>query len=429
VADFGEGTPVTASIRLTRRLGAGGMGSVWIARHAALGADVVVKFLADRLAEDPTSRARFSNEASAAARVRSPHVVQMLDHGVTEEGHPFIVMELLDGHDLGRVLKRVGRMAPLEVAHVVEHVALALKKAHSQGIVHRDIKPSNVFLCDVGGAQPFVKLVDFGIAAGDWGQLTTTGHAIGTPSYMSPEQLGGESVDFRADLWSLGVVAFRALTGSVPFERPSITELMGAILHAPMPKLTALVPELPPALDSWFLRACARDPKSRFLSATDMAEALWAAVGAPKPLSSSPSHSQPLVSPSGQEPGPTEVLTDGTLRSQVQDSGGASVRRRRSIVVGAAAGGFVFCGALVVAWLAISPGERPPEAERALPALGATLAQAAGRAVPSVAPSASVAPAPALVESAVPSAKKPPATSRSTAPPKPRVDDVSDLGF
>src|SRR5579859_5297092 len=167
MTELQPGTPVTATIRLLRRLGAGGMGSVWVAEHLSLRTQVVVKFMAIELAASADAVERFSREAAAAAQVKSPHVVQMHDHGVTPSGVPFIVMELLEGHDLGKHLAARGRLSIGETAEIVGQVCKALARAHERGIVHRDIKPDNIFLCANPDGEIFVKLLDFGIAKAD----------------------------------------------------------------------------------------------------------------------------------------------------------------------------------------------------------------------------------------------------------------------
>lgn len=307
-----EGLQVTPTIRLVKPLGAGGMGSVWLARHTRLHSDVVVKFLAMRLVADEISRARFAREAAAAAQVRSPHVVQIFDHGVTDEGMPYIVMELLEGRDLSQLL-RERTLQPVELAHVIEHVTLALQRAHERGIVHRDIKPSNIYLCDMGGDDPFVKLLDFGIAKGTGEDLTTTGQLLGTPSFMAPELLHREDADVRSDIWSLGVVAFRALTGKMLFTGQSVGQLMGAILNAPITMPSTLRPDLPLEIDEWFAKACHRDPEKRFQTPREMAEALWLSLGVSKPPTSRAGFGVPRSAPDAV----TEAMTTGTLRSTI----------------------------------------------------------------------------------------------------------------
>jgi eukaryotic-like serine/threonine-protein kinase len=275
------GYEVTPSVRLVRQLGAGGMGTVWLADHRALHTQVVVKFMAVELATDTSSVARFSREAGAASNVKSPHVVQMLDHGVTREGVPFIVMELLEGEDLSHRVSRLGPIPAQDVQLIVEQVCKALGRAHERGIVHRDIKPDNIYLCNVGGDEIFVKLLDFGIAKAGEGTMgaTKTGALIGTPYYMSPEQsIGSKAIDFRTDIWSVGVVTFECLTGVRPFEGDTIGALTLAIHHGPIPAPSAVNANLPPELDAWFARACARNVAERFQSAREMSDAFSAAV-------------------------------------------------------------------------------------------------------------------------------------------------------
>jgi alpha-tubulin suppressor-like RCC1 family protein/serine/threonine protein kinase len=289
VSNEGAATQITPEIRLVRCLGRGGMGAVWLAEHTKLGTNVVVKLLDEVLggaAPNETSRARFIREAEAAAQVRSPHVVQIFDFGISDAGAPYIVMELLDGRDLGFELRAAGVLAPKLVAHVLSQVATALEVVHARRIVHRDIKPGNIFLCRLEGAPeselPFVKLLDFGIAkltAHAEVTLTTTGEMIGTPLYMSPEQFeSSATIDHLSDLWSLGVVAFRALTGKPPFRGETLGQVVASVLNHEMPVPTRLRPELPRGVDAWFAKACARVPQERFTSAREMANAFAKAI-------------------------------------------------------------------------------------------------------------------------------------------------------
>jgi serine/threonine-protein kinase len=259
------------------------MGSVWIAEHLTLHTNVVVKFMAVDIAATADGAARFAREASAAAAVKSPHVVQVFDHGVTPDGDAYIVMELLEGRNLATYLEAHGPMSLREAATVIAQVAKALGRAHQVGVVHRDIKPDNVFLCDVEGGELFVKLLDFGIAKRDEHAVksaaTTTGAVVGTPYYMSPEQIvGDKDIDARTDIWSLGVVAYEAMTGRRPFEGATVGAITLAI-HTATRRVSEFLPTAPPAVDEWFSRACARDPKERFQTARDLAQALLLAVG------------------------------------------------------------------------------------------------------------------------------------------------------
>jgi serine/threonine-protein kinase len=301
---------VTPTIRLVRRLGGGGMGSVWVAEHLGLRANVVVKFMSEDLAATEEGRARFAREATASAQVRSPHVVQTLDHGVTEDNVPYTVMELLDGQDLAHELDARGKLPIDVVGLIVTQLARALTKVHERGFVHRDIKPSNVFLCDDGDGGIFVKLLDFGIAKTHekTGLVTTiTGEMLGTPCYMSPEQLLGErQLDHRSDLWSVAVLVFEALVGRRPFTSTTAAGLALQIVRDPLPMPSKVAPWLPPAFDAWFRKGCARDPAARFESARAMTDALAAALGIARPVLCSQSD-WPIAGATSGDPLPTQA--------------------------------------------------------------------------------------------------------------------------
>ncbi len=302
------GLMVTSTVRLERPLGEGGMGSVWVAEHLALKTTVVVKFMSKELAANADAVERFSREAAAAAQVKSPHVVHTLDYGVTSENVPYIVMELLDGHDLAEQLRLTPVLSPVEVAGIVSQAAKALARAHAVGIVHRDIKPDNIFLCEADGGDAFVKLLDFGIAKSPQtlGTGTRTGSIIGTPSYMSPEQITGAKIDHRTDVWSLGAVAFEAMTGRRPYDGDNVGAIALAI-HGVQPVPSACNPALSPAIDAWFARACAVDLEKRFSSAKDLAQALTEAVSGaasvPRVLSVRPRADAPTLAASDLEAG------------------------------------------------------------------------------------------------------------------------------
>ncbi len=304
------------------------MGEVWLADHLSLRTQVVVKFLGPLVAQDPANLARFQREAAAAAQVRSPHVVQTFDFGVSPEGVAYIVMELLEGRDLSQVL-RDRTLSLVEAAHLVEGVARALTKAHERGIVHRDIKPANVFMCDEGTGQPFVKVLDFGIAKGvdDHNPVTSTGEVVGTPAYMSPEQLtGGAELDARTDLWSLGVLAFRALVGRTPFGGDSVAAIALAVVSAPLPRPSGLNPSLPASFDAWFARACSRDLSHRFRSAREMADALWTIATGRPPLSIP----QPPASNTGRVSAEVPAFADPTGRTRATSVIALDATRRGS---------------------------------------------------------------------------------------------------
>jgi serine/threonine-protein kinase len=278
-------TLVAGRFRLVGELRRGGMGSVWLAHNIALDVPCAVKFIEGTMADDPTMRARFEREAKAAAQLRSPHVVQIYDHGIWED-KPYIAMELLEGEDLGQRLERVGRLSAEQTVTVVEQVVRALARAHAAGIVHRDLKPDNVFLTRDDDRE-IAKVLDFGIAKtariGELHSKTATGALLGTPYYMSPEQADGtRPVDFRSDLWSLGVIAFQCVTGRLPFESEALGDLLNRIMNKPIPVPSAVAPDVPAAFDGWFARACARPVDQRFTGAREMADALAEALGVPR---------------------------------------------------------------------------------------------------------------------------------------------------
>jgi serine/threonine protein kinase len=317
------GLLITPSLRLSRPLGGGGMGSIWLADHLTLKTEVVVKFMSAALGADTESRARFSREAVAASQVKSPHVVQTFDHGLTDDGIPFIVMERLEGEDLAQRIRRA-RLTLREIASILTQVSRALTRAHRIGIVHRDIKPANIFLCDVGGDEPFVKLLDFGIAKAtfDLGLGDTrTGETMGTPFYMSPEQFtAAKDIDFRTDLWSLGVVAFECLTGARPFQADSIGGMATVLMSRSTPSPSSLRPGLPAALDAWFAHAVARDPARRFQSASDLAEAFAGIASSAGSTAFEASETIPFKAPAAPEAGPGDLPFLTTVSASAVES-------------------------------------------------------------------------------------------------------------
>ncbi len=268
-----EESIVAGKYRLVRQLGQGGMGAVWLAEHLSLHSQVAIKLLHLDMANSSEALSRFLREAQSAASLRSPHVVQILDHGV-DEGTPYIAMELLDGESLAARLERVTSMNREDVARIMTHIG----RAHEAGIVHRDLKPDNVFLVH-NDEEEIAKVLDFGIAKGNVrGRLessassaTRTGAILGTPHYMSPEQVeGAKSLDYRADIWAMGVIAFERLLGRRPFEAETLGSLLLTICVRPIP-VPSQVGAVPAGFDAWFARACDREPSARFSSARDAA--------------------------------------------------------------------------------------------------------------------------------------------------------------
>ena len=275
-----EGYVVSGRYRLLKRLGEGGMGAVWLADHVTLRSKVAIKLLHPSLLDTDDGMKRFLREAQAAALLRSPHVVQILDHGV-DAGIAYIAMELLEGESLAARLARVSKLSLPQTARLVTHIARAIGKAHDAGIVHRDLKPDNVFIVH-NDDEEVAKVLDFGIAKMVHPVMepastasTREGSILGTPLYMSPEQVRGYGVDWRSDLWSLAIIAFECACGRAPFAGRTIGDLLVLICSEPLPVPSSLAP-LPPAFDAWFAKAASRDVEARFQSAKEMAEALRA---------------------------------------------------------------------------------------------------------------------------------------------------------
>ncbi|WP_394837117.1 serine/threonine protein kinase [Pendulispora rubella] len=284
VVELVPGMMITPNVRLVRQIGEGGMASVWLAHHVGLDTQVAVKLMSPALACHQAAVERFTREARSAARIHHPNVVQILDYGVPAEpnGLPYIVMEYLEGTDLETRIHLRGRLSLEETASIVVQVTRALDKAHELRIVHRDIKPENIFLTS-DGEEVFVKVLDFGIAKllgrGDV-SVTNTGATLGTPTYMSPEQmLSAKNVDYRCDLWALAVVTYEMLTGRKPFAGETYGAVCLAVNRGKFRSPSRYRKDLPGALDEWFVRALARDPKKRYRSAREMGEAFLTAIG------------------------------------------------------------------------------------------------------------------------------------------------------
>ncbi len=300
------GKIIGGKYRLTRLLGRGGMGQVWVARHKTLEQDVAIKLMThmdvdEDLAEGAeTALARFQLEAQVAASLskRSRHIVAVTDHGY-EQGSPYLVMDLLQGEGLDALLDRDRVLSVDRVVTIVAQTARGLSAAHAEGVVHRDLKPANVFLTRDEDGNPCVKIVDFGIAGlerraggSKTPKLTGLGIVLGSPHYMSPEQARGLSeIDRYVDLWALAVVAYEALTGVMPFDGKTPEDTIVRIcMDTPKP-ITEVRPTLPRALDDFFARAFARNIADRFTSAEELAAAFTRAARADDARGSAPSFS------------------------------------------------------------------------------------------------------------------------------------------
>jgi serine/threonine protein kinase len=355
------GAMLAGRYRLLEQLGEGGMGSVWKAEHLLLHSHVAIKIIDPDVARLEFNLARFLREAKTLATLRSPNVVQVLDFG-SDADTPYLVMELLQGQTLGRRLTEQGRISLSETSRILAGVCAAMSLVHEQGLIHRDLKPENIFLCNTGDQQ-VTKVVDFGIAKSLRGELasmkTRTGHMLGTPSYMSPEQCRGlKDIDHRADLWALGVIVYECLVGKVPFEGEVLGDLLLRICMDPLP-----IPSqqsrgaLPSSFDAWFAKAVARDRSLRYQSALELATSLSelsTALGPGSAPSAGESRSAelselsrpsvPRVSPVASSATPRQPSNTETNTTMGVGAGSSRRTDRRARVLAAA--GVLGCAAL-----------------------------------------------------------------------------------
>ena len=477
-----EDSVVAGRFRLNKMIGRGGMGSVWQATHLGLDIPCAVKFMEGEFSKSAEAQARFEREAKAAAQLRSPHVVQVLDHGVCE-GTPYIAMELLDGEDLGKRVQKTGTIHPRDLNVIITQVCRALTKAHAVGIVHRDLKPDNIFLVRDDDRE-IAKVLDFGIAkssaAALEGSNTKTGAMLGTPYYMSPEQAQGiKSVDYRSDLWSLAVIVYQCVTGHLPFESEALGDLLMKIIVQPLP-VPSQVAEVSAGFDAWWARAASRDPAGRFQSAKEFAESLQMVFGAsqatdvmdiaqlkamlgntpnpaggPRPLMLTPAGAQTGAG-TANAPAAFAATTGAPIaRTFAEDEPGAAPKKKTGVVIGASfAAVFVAC---IVGYAALKPKGGAPASASAPPAVTAPEAPAAAP-PPAVAPpvvavvpppsaapiATNVAPAAAAAAAPTPTEEAPKAVSHhssggsskpaaagatSKPAPKPAAPKGGDLGF
>jgi serine/threonine-protein kinase len=275
------GDILAGKYQVERVLGVGGMGVVVAAKHLTLGERVAIKFLLPQALAREDVVIRFRREGQAAARLRSEHVTRVHDVGQLESGAPFLVMEYLDGTDLGAVIRDKGPLAIEPAVEYVMQACEALAEAHALGIIHRDLKPSNLFLIKRLDGSPSVKLIDFGIskvslpgAEGAEGEMTATAVMMGSPLYMAPEQMASaRDVDGRADIWSLGIILHATLTGAPPFRAPTVMGVYELIVQG-APPIRKQRPEVPEGLEAVILKCLQKDRRQRYANVGELAEAL-----------------------------------------------------------------------------------------------------------------------------------------------------------
>jgi serine/threonine protein kinase len=261
-------------------LGRGGAGVIYKARHMFLNRQLAVKVMHAQLIFDAETQSRFRNEAQAISALNHKNIIGVQDFGVSQEGLPYIVMDLHEGTNLGELIAQNHKLEPKRVVEIACQACDALFHSHQRGVIHRDVKPTNILLCKGENGEEIVKLADFGIAKItqiDGGpEITQSGDLLGSPLYMSPEQCKGTKVDGRTDIYSLGCVIFTALGGKEPFSGDSIMDMMYRRTVEPPPPLSKSFPDLPlpPGLEEIVLKAMARDPDARFQTADQLKDAL-----------------------------------------------------------------------------------------------------------------------------------------------------------
>ena len=359
------GQVVADRYHVVKKLGEGGMGQVYLAEHVKMGRRSAIKVMNPSMVHDPDAIARFNREAANASRITHPNVCAIYDFGETPDGLIYLAMEFIEGEPLTDLLEREGAL-PLERATAIfQQTADALQAAHDLGIVHRDLKPDNIMLTRGRGGADVVKVVDFGIAKAVGGdeagqKVTKTGLVVGTPEFMSPEQLSGDTLDGRSDLYSLALVCYRMLTGKLPFEATTVQETMIKRLTDEPLKLAESRPDLsfPAGLQAVLDTALARTPAERYQTVAKFAGDVAAVTG--RPAAGAVPHTRSM----GDAEGRTQLLdtTAGGLTQRISaqkppPTAPSEPVRTRSLVP-AAIGVVVLVGA-AGAWIALSGGKKP----------------------------------------------------------------------
>jgi serine/threonine-protein kinase len=361
--------------RVIRKLGEGGMGSVYLAEHVVIEKKFALKVLAPELCRRSDLVARFLQEARSASRIGHENVIDIMDFGQSPDGLVYIAMEFLDGKDLGEIVRGKGAMDWAEARGIVLQICRALRAAHDKGIVHRDMKPENIFLIQREGQPHFVKILDFGIAKvmgldPNGPRLTRTGMIFGTPEYMAPEQAEGKDTDHRADIYAVGCIMYHLITGQTPFVAESfMTMLTKHLMEEPVPP-SARRPDLviTPEMDALVLKALEKDRDNRWQSMAELLEAVAVCPGpetaTPKPpggqtVAMGGAHAaaaMKVLRSKGSAPA-TERVSRKAVDSAVSSAEmGSQPQASRSktlilVIVG------VVLGGAVAAWFALSPGK------------------------------------------------------------------------
>ena len=400
-AGFTPGAVIGGKYVVERLLGKGGMGMVVAARHLQLRELVALKFLHADMARKPALVIRFEREARAAVRIKSEHVARVLDVGKVEDGVPFIVMELLEGSDLHRLSAARGPLPWNEAALYVAQACEAVAEAHRYGIVHRDLKPANLFLTHRADGSPLVKVLDFGISKmADEGdeELTATTDVLGSPLYMSPEQIESpRDVDARADVWALGAILYKLLSGRAAFAAATAGGSLAKIVKDAPPPLRPQRPDVPPELEALVMACLEKDLSHRVQSVVELSRAL-----------------QPFSGLTPVEGGATGA---GSTYSHRAEAPAKARRPTAMIAVGAAV--MVVAG-LAVLWLV---GSTPAPSNPRLPSSPAASATPLAAPLPTASPGA-----PSASSSAVAPAVPPEVTAAPSAPARPAKSQTPGSG-
>jgi serine/threonine-protein kinase len=277
------GRVINDRFKISALIARGGMGKVYRAEQAPLGRVCAIKVLNPNYAgeHDPEFHKRFFLEASIASKLTHPNTVTIFDYGKTEDDIYYMAMEYLEGHTLHRAIREAGHFPEERAAHVARQICRALREAHSLGVIHRDLKPANIFLVEHGDETDFVKVLDFGLVKnvsgdGKGEDLTQTGLFMGSPKYMAPEQIRGDKVDARTDIYALGIIMYEMITGKVPFDRPNSVNILMAHVNEDAPALRQMNPNVnvSPAIEDTVARCMAKDPDQRFRSMDEVLAAL-----------------------------------------------------------------------------------------------------------------------------------------------------------
>jgi serine/threonine-protein kinase len=441
---LGPGSVVLGKLRIVRAIGSGGMGVVYEVEHELTKHRRALKILHARVAQQPGILERFLREASAAGRIGSPHIAEAFDAGRLETGEPYLLMELVDGETLDQRVQRLGPLSAGELADLIHQACQGVQAAHDAGIVHRDLKPENLIVTTRDGA-PFVKILDFGISKFDTDRtgamgITTDGLLMGTPYYMSPEQVRSMPIDARTDVYALGVILYECSCGVRPFEARSVEVLAVLIHQGKTVPLSERRPGLPPVFCAIVQRAMSLEREHRFESALALADALAPlrvrTLHAPVHSSAPP---RAVVRPSARPPaGETAVSavvpsTDAALAATM-GSGPVSVARASSGLRVALIAALVAVGAAVAIAAALflrSPSPAPAASAAAgepAPRETASAVLAPLAPLESAAPPPSEAPHPAVSAPPAPSRPVPSPPPPAASVPKSRVDQTGLAG-